>query len=454
MANEPRNEKGQSNSGGSLLSGCLKLVGIVVLTILGGYVLLVFLGKLPFPGATTPEPGVTPPEPIPGLSEVELVEIRPDQDVDIVRTGISLPYITDNCRSPVSTKETITQERTYSFGVELDVSESSTNELVRELTGGNAAITQAEVSVVEDIAQEISRRLGINMNESRSVESSREIETPAGYRSSVSLKWEEAHTIGYATIRIADSGREILIPFSQVSHMHLAQVETVYTSCADGTTVVSSAGGIPVIQSEITAQNLVQIVSPANTECKNPVKFNWVSEPDRQYMVTARPLSTDSQAGVASNWIEGNYWEEGLPANLWGSWEWFVTRDDNVRSAPVVFVFNPFPTKNKDQGCSEARAAVFDDSEITTRSLPSATSTSVVSGAEDLSEPAGLQVPTADEPQVTSPTVTVSSLPTDTISPPYPPPSVSPLVPTPELGPTITPSAAYPYPPPTPFVYP
>ena len=460
MANEPRNKQSQSN-------GCLKIAAI--LFVLGVAVVMIafFTGKSRLPGEVTLEPIEGGSIPIPEPSDVELVRIQPDQDVEIVRTGLRLPYVTENCSSPVSTKETITHERMYTLGVELDLSESHSSEIVRELTGGSPDITQVEMSVAEDIAQEMSRSLGIRMNESYRVESSREIETPAGYRSSVSLQWEEAHTIGYATIRTV-KGDEILIPFSYVSHMHLAQVETVYTSCADGTTVVSSSGGIPVFQSAVTAQNPVQIVSPANTECKNPVSFTWISEPNRQYRVTARPLSANSQAGVGSAWIEGGVWEEGLPADLWGSWEWYITRDDNVRSAPVVFVFNPFPTVNKNQGCSEARAGALDSSEKTVESLLSASSTPTAGVTGEIIEPVGLQEPSADVTQETPsnsvnsdevfPTPTVLTLPTDSLLPPHPAPSAAPLVPTPEVEPTITPSAIYPYPlpppPPTPFVYP
>ena len=463
MPNKPSNEKNQSNNSGNLIFSSIRIVGGAVLLVGGLFVVLVFTGKLPFPGTVTPEPGATLPVPIPGPAELELVGIHPDQDIAIVRTGTMLPYVTENCNSPVSTKETITQERMFTLSVELDIAESYSSDIERIITGGAEDITQVEMAIAEGIAREMSRHLGIRENESIRVESSREIETPAGYRSAVSLQWEEAHTIGFAIIRVG-SETEIKLPFSYVSHMHLAQVGTVYTSCADGTTITSSSGGIPFITSEAFSQNPVQLIGPANIECKNPVSFLWTSEPNRKYMVTARPLSNSSQLGVESAWIEGDVWEQGLPGDLWGSWEWFVTRDDNVHSTPAVFVFNPFPTVDRNSGCSAARLGILDGSELTVENLPS--STPVVREADILSEPASQQEPGFDEqesiptqdigPSEPLPTVTPSSLATDIVSPPTSSPSYPPP-PTPAIEPSSIPATSYPYPPPpppTPFVYP
>ena len=464
MPNKPSNEKNQSDDSGKLIVGCIKPLVVVVVLVGVLFVFLVFTGKLPFPGTVMPEPGASLPVPIPGPAELELVGIHPDQDIAIVRTGTMLPYVTENCNSPVSTKETITQERMFTLSVELDIAESYSSDIERIITGGAADITQVEMAIAEGIAKEMSRHLGIRENESIRVESSREIETPAGYRSAVSLQWEEAHTIGFAIIRLG-SETEIKLPFSYASHMHLAQVGTVYTSCADGTTVTSSSGGIPFITSETSSPSPVQLIGPANIECKNPVSFLWISEPNRKYMVTARPLSNSSQLGVESAWIEGDVWEEGLPGDLWGSWEWFVTRDDNVRSIPAVFVFNPFPTVDRNSGCSAARLGVQDGSKLTVENLPG--TTPVVREADILSEPASQQEPGFEEQESiptqdigsaeTLPTVTPLLLPTDIVLPPTPSPSAYPPPPTPATEPSSIPATSYPYPPPpppTPFVYP
>ena len=454
----PSSEQGRSNGkGGNIFGGIVKIFIIIfVLSVIG-----VFLGLFPIPGKVTPEPGASISVPMPGPTDLNLVRLQPEQEVAILRTGLMLPYVTENCDSPVSTKETITHERVYALSIELDIAESYASDIERALTGGATDITQVELAIAEGIAREMSKSLGIRTNESIRVESSREIETPAGYRSAVSLQWEEAHTIGIATIRTG-SGAEFNIPFSYVSHMHLAQVGTVYTSCADGTKVTSSSGGIPVLPSAGSSHNPTQIVSPVNTECKNPVTFTWNNEPKRQYKVTARSLGGDALAGVESNWIEGGTWEIGLPANLWGSWEWFITRDDNLRSDPAVFVFNPFPTSNKDEGCSATRAHALNDLELTSSSYPSATP--IISEAEDTNAPVdqpilgvfgGEELPTQDPNAAQSPpTATFTITPTDPASPPYPPPTPYPDVPTPEIIPTTGTNIGYPNPPPTPYVYP
>lgn len=344
MSGEDSNTQG----GGSGQNGCLTKAILIIIGITLAIVVLVF-GPDILGGLLPAEPPIEPTIEAPISFDDFDFHVQDPGDGEVAKLGDAFEITTNNCNSPVSTFETISRSRQHETRITFLTSEEVVAEIVDALgidVGTNVlAAVRADLERHQSVA--IGDQIGIQLGAIETIESARTIETPPGYRSSIHLQWEEARAKGNVIMAKQGEAFTFESPFYYVTDLHLTQLSSEYSPCGDSAQPLDGLAVSPPNWSPTVAQDTsrsLSVLVPAHGEYKNPVVFEWESRLGVSYQVTARSLSQNFEK--QSNWVEGSYWEYGLPADLWGSWEWFVVGTDGTRSATVPFVFNPFPNSN------------------------------------------------------------------------------------------------------------
>lgn len=98
---------------------------------------------------------------------------------------------------------------------------------------------------------------------------------------------------------------------------------------------------ISIARSTLTP-NHIYPGGPGYGEYRNPITVKWVGNPEKQYRVTLKHLSSGKV--FQSGWMSTQSWEilPPLDGTLFGEWEWYVEDDSGQKSSPDKFVFDPY----------------------------------------------------------------------------------------------------------------
>lgn len=213
-----------------------------------------------------------------------------DDDNDVKVSGGVFEVSTNNCGSRVSAFESYTRSREFDVTLNAEISETLQGQL-----GGDLLVAEGEIGAA------IGAKLGVQIGSKESVQTQRQIETPADSITTATLQWEEIWQTGNITLNRADSTKLGDVPFRVLTTMRLSQIGIQDIPC--GTLVVqepesNSLGSINETDSKE--------VPPKPTNTPSPTS-------------TPRPRPTNTPMGMASeiHEIESNIFGSSLNTRIY-----------------------------------------------------------------------------------------------------------------------------------------
>lgn len=187
-------------------------------------------------------------------------------DSPVIRaTGSEFQVTTNNCGSQLSAKESFTRSREFNVVLESEFSQSLRGQL-----GGSIVVADAEIET------EVSASLGLQVGGSETVQTERQIETPANSITTVTLQWEEIWQAGTVSIQRADGSKIGDVPFRVLNTMRLTQKKIETEQCATDT---PTRTGTPIPTSTPSPTwTLTPTSTPTPTDTPTP-KLTATSEP-------------------------------------------------------------------------------------------------------------------------------------------------------------------------------
>ena len=150
-----------------------------------------------------------------------------DDKPDISVSGNEFEITTNNCGSRVSTLQSFSRSRQFQVTFAAEFSESLRGQL-----GGDIIVAGAEIEA------EVGLALGVQVGSSETVQTERQIETPADSITIVKLRWEEIWQTGSVRIQYDDGDKIGDLPFRILTTINLSQVSVQDLPCG----TLSSSG--------------------------------------------------------------------------------------------------------------------------------------------------------------------------------------------------------------------
>lgn len=136
--------------------------------------------------------------------------------------GSPFEVSTNNCGHPVHSIESFERSRQFTISVIFDVSLEISAEM------------GVDVATLQDkIGSGLKTRFGLEVGNTETISSKREIETPPDSITTVVLQWEELWTPGSLIIDYPDGSRVREIPFRVLTNVHLTQIGVETLNCND-----------------------------------------------------------------------------------------------------------------------------------------------------------------------------------------------------------------------------
>lgn len=176
------------------------------------------------PVANTPVPSNASETAVASTDPSVILFAKADNMPQIRQVGSPFEIETNNCGSPVATKETIQRSREYTTEILFETSEK----ILGEIGGGIPTVGEAK------LAAEVGATVGVSRGSKQSATGSREIETPANSISRVLLQWEEMWVIGKVTAKLPNNQMIGEIPFSALMTLRLSQIGVQTSQCGAG----------------------------------------------------------------------------------------------------------------------------------------------------------------------------------------------------------------------------
>ena len=203
-----------------------------------------------------------------------------DDKPDISVSGNEFEITTNNCGSRVSTLQSFSRSRQFQVTFAAEFSESLRGQL-----GGDIIVAGAEIEA------EVGLALGVQVGSSETVQTERQIETPADSITIVKLRWEEIWQTGSVRIQYDDGDKIGDLPFRILTTINLSQVSVQDLPCgtlsSSGTESVST---LPTNEIERATTSPTVPASLVPVESPMPEPTNTLAPPPT-------PLPPDKKQG-------------------------------------------------------------------------------------------------------------------------------------------------------------
>lgn len=167
------------------------------------------------------EPPSTPDPPSISTIESDLDFLaKTDGETEIAVAGSEFQVETNNCGSRAAALESFTRSREFVVILDAAISES-----LRGQVGGSVLVADAEIEAAVEAS------LGVQVGSRETVQTQRQIETPADTRTIVTLQWEEMWDTGTVSIERKNGESIGNVPFRVLTTLRLTQKEIVETPC-------------------------------------------------------------------------------------------------------------------------------------------------------------------------------------------------------------------------------